>query len=160
MARITKASFARAQKALGIKKVTKKNIGRIAKRAAAGGSSSKKTRKSVKSTVTKRRNTVPRRKGRRRGSRKFTIPIAPIVGLAAGLAGPIKDLMDGEVEFAVNKLKYSYLGLDTENKFKPEALMSGLAPLIVGGLVHKFVGGPPLNLNRMLAQANVPIIRI
>ena len=162
MARITKASFARAQKALGIKKVTKKNIGRIAKRAAAGGSSSKKTRKgkSKGSKVTRSYTKVARRKGRRRGSRKFTIPIAPIVGLAAGLAGPIKDLMDGEVEFAVNKLKYSYLGLDTENKFKPEALMSGLAPLIVGGLVHKFVGGPPLNLNRMLAQANVPIIRI
>jgi hypothetical protein len=99
-------------------------------------------------------------KKKKRGKRKFTIPIAPIVGLMAGLAGPIKDLMDGEVEFAVNKLKYSYLGLDETNKFKPEALMSGLAPLIAGALVHKFVGGPPLNLNRMLAQANVPIIRI
>ena len=126
-----------------------------------GSKAKKSTRKSVKGTVTKRRrNTVARRKGRRRGSRKFTIPIAPIVGLAAGLAGPIKDLMDGEVEFAVNKLKYSYLGLDETNKFKPDALMSGLVPLIVGGLVHKFVGGSPLNLNRMLAQANVPIIRI
>jgi hypothetical protein len=78
----------------------------------------------------------------------------------AGLAGPIKDLMDGEVEYAVNKLKYSYLGLTTENVFKAEALMSGLAPLIIGGLVHKYVGGAPINMNRMLAQANVPIIRI
>lgn len=97
---------------------------------------------------------------KKRGKRKFTIPIAPIIGLAAGLAGPIKDLMDGEVEFAVNKLKYAYLGLDTDNNFKAEALMNGLVPLVVGGLVHKYVGGAPLNLNRMLAAANVPIIRI
>ena len=100
------------------------------------------------------------KKKNKKGKRTFTIPIAPIVGLAAGLAGPIKDLMDGEPEYAVNKLKYSYLGLDENNKFKVEALMSGLVPLIMGGLVHKFIGGPPLNLNRMLAQANVPIIRI
>ena len=123
-----------------------------------GSKAKKSTRKSVKNTVTRRRNTVAKKK--KRGSRKFTIPIAPIVGLAAGLAGPIKDLMDGEVEFAVNKLKYSYLGLDTDNNFKAEALMNGLVPLIVGGLVHKYVGGAPLNLNRMLAAANVPIIRI
>ena len=99
-------------------------------------------------------------KRKKRGKRKFTIPIAPIIGLMAGLAGPIKDLMDGEVEYAVNKLKYSYLGLTETNEFKAEALMSGLVPLVVGGLVHKYVGGAPLNLNRMLAAANVPIIRI
>ena len=99
----------------------------------------------------------PRKK---RGSRKFTIPIAPVVGLMAGLAGPIKDLMDGEVDFAVNKLKYSYLGITPDGTFKAEALMSGLFPLIIGGLVHKYVGGAPINMNRMLAAANVPIIRI
>ncbi|MBA7531061.1 hypothetical protein ES705_23272 [subsurface metagenome] len=103
---------------------------------------------------------MAKRRKKKRAKRKFTIPIAPIVGLAAGLAGPIKDLMDGEPEYAVNKLKYSYLGLTPDNVFKAEALMSGLFPLIMGGLVHKFIGGPPLNLNRMLAQANVPIIRI
>ena len=97
---------------------------------------------------------------RKRGKRGFTIPIAPIVGLAAGLAGPLKDVIDGNIEFAVNKLKYSYLGLDTSNNFSLDGLMSGLVPLVAGGLVHKFVGGAPLNLNRMLAAANVPIIRI
>ena len=100
------------------------------------------------------------RRRRKRGKRKFTIPIAPIIGLGVGLAGPAKDLMDGNVEYAVNKLKYSYLGLTPDNQFKPEALLNGLVPLIAGVLVHKFVGGPPLNVNRMLARANVPIIRI
>lgn len=119
---------------------------------------SKKTRKVKSVKVTRSYTKVAKKK--KRGSRKFTIPIAPIVGLMAGLAGPIKDLMDGETEYAVNKLKYSYLGLDENNNFKAEALMSGLVPLIMGGLVHKFIGGPPLNLNRMLAAANVPIIRI
>jgi len=97
---------------------------------------------------------------KKRAKRKFTIPLAPIIGLGVGIAPAIKDLMDGEPELAINKLKYSYLGLDLQNNFKPEALMNGLVPLIVGALVHKFVGGPPLNMNRMLAQANVPVIRI
>jgi len=99
-------------------------------------------------------------KKKKRGKRKFTIPLAPIIGLAVGVAPAIKDLMDGEVEYAVNKLKYSYLGLTPDNTFKPEALLSGLFPLVMGSLVHKFVGGPPLNVNRMLASANVPVIRI
>lgn len=99
-------------------------------------------------------------KKKKRGKRKFTIPIAPIIGLGVGIAPAVKDLMDGEVEFAMNKLKYSYLGLTPDNTFKPEALLSGLVPLVLGALVHKFVGGAPLHMNRMLAQANVPIIRI
>jgi len=121
------------------------------------------TRKFTSSRVkklTKRSVKTMTRRKRGRGKRKFTLPIAPIVGLAAGLAAPVKDLMDGEPEYAMNKLKYSYLGLTPDNVFKPEALMSGLVPLVVGCLVHKFVGGAPLNLNRMLASANVPVIRI
>ncbi|MBA7528946.1 hypothetical protein ES705_21138 [subsurface metagenome] len=147
----------------GITPQGKKFMGKMSAEAARKKAGSSRSRSAGSKTSTSRKST--RRRGkltkkRRRGSRKFTIPIAPVIGLAAGLAGPIKDLMDGEVEFAVNKLKYSYLGLDTENKFKPDALMSGLVPLVVGGLVHKFVGGPPLNLNRMLTAANVPVIRI
>lgn len=99
-------------------------------------------------------------KKKKGGKRKFTIPIAPIIGLMVGIAPAIKDVVDGEYEMAVNKLKYSYLGLDLDNKFKPEALLNGLFPLIMGGLVHKFVGGAPIHMNRMLAQANVPVIRI
>lgn len=99
-------------------------------------------------------------KPKKKAKRKFTLPIAPIIGLAVGIAPAIKDVADGEYEMAVNKLKYSYLGLDLNNKFKPEALMNGLVPLIVGGLVHKFIGGPPINMNRMLASAGVPVIRI
>lgn len=124
------------------------------------GSRSRKLTKTVKKTTRKVGRKMARRKGRKRGARKFTLPIAPIIGLGVGLAPAIKDVMDGEYEMAVNKLKYSYLGLDLENKFKLEALMNGLVPLIVGGLIHKFVGGAPINMNRMLASANVPILRI
>ena len=160
MPKITKASFARAKSALGIKKVTKKNIGRIAKKASGGGKSRVKSTKGNKKQTGSKRKLTRRKNWGKRKKKQFTLPLAPIIGLGVGLAGPIKDIMDGEVEYAMNKLKYSYLGLMPDNTFKPEALMSGLVPLIVGGLVHKFVGGAPLNLNRMLASANVPVIRI
>jgi len=99
-------------------------------------------------------------KKNKKAKRKFTLPLAPLIGLAVGLAGPAKDLIDGEYEYAVNKLKYSYLGLTPDNQFKLEGLLSGLLPLAMGCLIHKFVGGAPINANRMLAAANVPVIRI
>ena len=94
------------------------------------------------------------------GKRKFTLPMAPIIGLVVGIAPAIQPLMDGDYEGAVDILKFNYLGITHDNKFNVEGLMKGLLPLIAGGLVHKFVGGAPLNINRMLASAGVPIVRI
>jgi len=126
------------------------------------GSRSRKLTGKVKKTTRKVGRKMARRyrRKRRRGARKFTLPIAPLVGLGVGIAPAIKDVMDGNIDMAVNKLKYSYLGLTPDNKFKVEGLMSGLVPLALGCAVHKFIGGPPINANRMLAAANVPIIRI
>jgi len=159
MPRITKASFARAKSALGIKKVTKKNFGRIAKKASGGGSRSSKLTKTVKKT-TRRRFSLARRRRGRRGSRKFTLPLAPLIGLAAGIAPAIGPLTRGQVDEAVKTLRWNYLGIAWDGAFAARGMMNGLFPLILGVLVHKFVGGAPLNVNRMLASAGVPIIRI
>jgi len=98
---------------------------------------------------------------RKRGARKFTLPIAVIAGLGAGLALPINWALAGNYNEAFYTLSRSYTGYDpVGGTWNPESLKHGLLPLVIGGLVHKFVGGPPLNLNKMLAAANVPVLRI
>lgn len=98
---------------------------------------------------------------RRRRSRSITIPIAPVAGLAAGLAAPVQAAMTGNMEQAADLLVAKYTGYSMrENRWNFNYLKEGMVPLILGLVVHKFVGGPPLNLNRVLARANVPFIRI
>ena len=113
-----------------------------------------------KKTVKKRRINKMARKKRRRGSRKFTLPIAPIAGLAAGLAHPVERLINGDIQGSMEVLKWNYLGLGGDNRFNVAGLMQGTMPLVLGLLIHKFIGGAPLNANRMLASAGVPILRI
>ena len=91
----------------------------------------------------------------------MTIPLAPVLGLVAGLSDPINYAMAGDYTNAINVACMNYTGYHPGNKtFDLQRAQVGLAPLIIGALVHKFVGGAPLNLNRMLAAANVPVLRI
>ena len=98
---------------------------------------------------------------KKRGPRKFTLPMAPILGLLAGSKDAIQMVVDGDYDGAVTNLIGNYTGYDTRTKkwWAPN-MAKGLLPLIIGILVHKYVGGTPLNVNRMLASANVPIVRI
>lgn len=125
--------------------------------------SSSKSRKVTRTNPKRRVKTTARRK-RRRGRGGFTIPLAPIIGLAAGMAGPAERIIAGDIKAAVNELAYNYLGMANvgyaKPVFDPKGMLNGLVPLALGLAVHKFVGGPPLNANRMLAAAKVPLIRI
>ena len=107
-------------------------------------------------------------KKKSRRSRQFTIPIAPVAGLAAGMSMPLQKAMDGKLfgpDSMLDWMARNYCGIESASvpgaaHFNPDALKDGLLPLVIGALVHKYVGGAPLHLNRMLAAANVPIIRI
>jgi len=114
---------------------------------------------------TKRRGGKKMARRKRSYRRSMTIPLAPIAGLAAGLATPLhKGIVEGnwfgETNSFISWLKYNYLGITPEGNFSMDGLKNGLLPLIAGLLVHKFVGGSPLNLNRMLARHKIPLIRI
>jgi len=122
-------------------------------------SRSLKKKKTSKKT-TRRRFGLARRK-RKRGARKFTIPLAPVLGLAAGMAAPAQKILAGDLNTGIAWLSMNYTGFDPRTgNWSLEAMKAGLLPLAIGLLVHKFVGGAPLNANRMLAQANVPLVRI
>lgn len=88
------------------------------------------------------------------------------MGLAAGFVGPMGDspmeyALKGDYRSMIVRLAKSYTGYDANTgKWEPHLMASGLVPLVIGLAVHKFVGGAPLNANRALAAANVPVIRI
>lgn len=114
----------------------------------------------TKTKTKRRRKYMPRRKRKIR-KKRFTIPLAPVLGLAAGLAEPIQKAMGGDVQGAINVATHHYTGYSVERgQFEIDGLKHGIVPLIIGLLVHKFVGGAPLNANRMLARAGVPVVRI
>ena len=100
-------------------------------------------------------------KKKKRGGRKFTIPIAPIAGIVAAPAvrAGVKAALAGNWEGVMDEAG-KFVGFGPDGKFDAFALASNIGPILIGLAVHKFVGGPPLNFNRMLASANVPIIRI
>lgn len=105
---------------------------------------------------------LARRKYRRR-SDGMTIPLAPIAGLVAGLGEPIDRALQGNFtgpNSALSWLTLNYTGYNDQTGNWNIMAAKGLPPLIIGALVHKFVGGSPLNINRMLARAKVPFIRI
>lgn len=163
MGKLTKASFARAKEALRIVKVTKKNIGKIAKKARGIKSRGNPRRSSPRPktrATTKRRTTMARRKRRSR-RRGFTLPMAPIAGMIPMVIRPIQALMEGNTDLALKTFAFDTIGYDIPNKkWDVARMLSNILPLIAGAAVHKYVGGAPLNVNRMLAQAGVPIIRI
>jgi len=98
---------------------------------------------------------------KRRYRRSLTIPLAPIIGLGVGMAEPVQKLFKGDINGAIHDAALYYTGFSTiDKKMHWEYLQRGLLPLVMGILVHKFVGGSPLNFNRMLARHKIPLIRI
>lgn len=123
------------------------------------GGKRKTTRRSTKRKTTRRRSTS---RNAVRRIKKLNLPIALIAGTAAGLIDPVKAaIQEKDPAKAARIVSYHYLGFNvTTGQFEPEGLKKGLLPLIAGALIHKFVGGAPLNVNKSLAAAGVPILRI
>lgn len=105
------------------------------------------------------------RRPRRRRSQSRKIPIATVLGAAAGLASTefggdtaVNFAMSGNWTALIHSLVGQYTGWDTfQGKWMPMRA-HGLQGLIIGGLISKFVGGWPLNVNRKLAK--VPYVKL
>ena len=123
----------------------------------------KSTKTKTKQTKTKRRKYLGKKKGTRR-KKSFTLPLSIVGAVVAGVADPIKiAVYEKDPVRAAQLVAARYSGVDMRSGtmiFNIYELGIGVGSLIIGGLVHKFVGGAPLNVNRMLGQAGVPIIRV
>lgn len=120
----------------------------------------KKTRK--KAQVMVKRRSARRYFTRPRFHRKakMTIPIAPTIGLIATATnnGVIQNATAGNWGLVVDALKWNFTGITPDGSFNGSALIQNMTPLIVGVGVH--VAASKLGVNRMLANAKVPYIRI
>lgn len=118
----------------------------------------KKKKNNNKKKYKKRGGYMARRKKKYR--RRMTIPIAPIIGLVAGVADAVPAIQQGNMYGALNALSKNYVGYDiVGKKWDYESLKKGLVPLVAGLAIHKIVGSW-LGLNRILGRSKVPIVRI
>jgi len=84
----------------------------------------------------------------------MTVPIAIVLPAAAVGYNAYKYLRAGDTRQPVKM----FTGYDmATGDFDPGALMTGVGPIVVGALVHKFAG--PM-VNKGLARAKVPYIRL
>lgn len=110
--------------------------------------------------ITKYRTRAPK-KTRRRGKNRFTLPLSVIVPLSVVGAQTVNDVNKHGMLTALKFLGGNMTGfaqISGEPMFKLSRLKYGLAPILVGLLVHKFAG--KLGVNRALSSAGVPWIRI
>lgn len=113
-------------------------------------------------TNPKRKSVKRMAKKKRTGNRQMTIPLAPVLPLAVPLIQAGAELMANPENATqiLNGLSIRFTGYDAIGRSWNIRNADALIGMGIGLLVHKFVGGAPLNFNRMLASAKVPFIRI
>jgi len=114
--------------------------------------------------ATKRSRTVVRYRAARRSVRRkakgFTIPVAAVAGFMPLLGVAHTSFKQGGVELVGHNLVSNLTGYDVPTKtWSFDYMQKGTIPIVAGLLAHKFIGGK-LGVNRMLANAGVPLLRV
>lgn len=106
--------------------------------------------------------TIVRYRARPKVHRKragMTVPIAALAGFVPLAAAGVKDFKDGGLELVGTGLCWRLTGYNRlSGKFDPSGFVTGLGPILVGLVAHKV--SSKLGVNRALAQAGVPFVRI
>jgi hypothetical protein len=107
-----------------------------------------------------RRRYFNRFKKRTYHKKAFTLPVAVLAGFAVPLTHSYNAYKVGGLSKAGSTMAKVMTGYDMEsNSFKFAELKAGLLPVVLGVLVHKFVGGK-MGVNRSLSSAGIPLLRI
>jgi len=90
----------------------------------------------------------------------MTIPIAPVLGLTGTLLGNgvVEKAMAGDYSGALSWARYNITGVYGDGTFNPAGLIQNWMPTIIGVGVH--IAASKLGVNRMLANAKVPYVRV
>ena len=93
---------------------------------------------------------------RTRSKPKMTIPLAVVAGFVPTVVGVWNRRSSGN---AISEyLQSSFTGIGSDGKFRFESLKAGMLPIVAGFAVHKIAG--MLGVNRAIARARIPLIRI
>lgn len=96
---------------------------------------------------------------KRRRQPKPTIPLATLLGTAAGMIQPARRIAQGDTDGGMIELVKNYTGYDAGfNEWKFQHLWKGLAPML-GGMAVSMVASS-LGVNRRLGKAKIPFLRI
>jgi hypothetical protein len=93
----------------------------------------------------------------------FTIPLAVVGGFlpfASWTYGTIR--ADGHWNGFSTWAKYApkrFIPINESGKFDASKLSVGILPILLGFAVHRWVGGK-MGVNRMMARAGIPLIRL
>jgi hypothetical protein len=95
----------------------------------------------------------------RHKSKGMTIPLAAVAGFVPLASISLKAYKEGGLEAVAPTMCSVLTGYEPRNKsFNIMYMKDGTIPIIGGLLVHKLAS--KLGINRMLAQAGVPLLRI
>lgn len=99
-------------------------------------------------------------RARTRRMNKTTLPIAAIGGFLPMTVDAINGFYTGGFTDFSRSLVAKTTGYDFGSQaWKWEHIRTGLFPIIMGLIVHKYIGGR-LGINRTLASAGVPLLRL
>lgn len=108
---------------------------------------------------------MAKKKVKFRKSKNFKLPLAVAAGMISPFisACPSGNTILGRVlrkdfQGAMYDFKEKFSGVDANGEFHFDWVVSTYAPMVVGALVSKFVGGRPLNLNRLMRD--IPFVKI
>lgn len=94
----------------------------------------------------------------RRG--RLQLPVAIIAGFIPGVTGIVNELRVGGPQAAMRQASRSFAGFDpSTSQINLTWLYGGLAPLLLGLFIHKFIGGS-MGVNRMLGRMRIPLLRV
>lgn len=102
--------------------------------------------------MAKAKRTQHRKKG-------FTLPLAALAGFVSLALKGKADLEAGGLQYLGRGLCLRTTGINVDDgKWYPHYLMEGIGPIIMGNLIHKLAS--KVGINRMIANAGIPILRI
>ena|SRR4030043_1190895 len=108
---------------------------------------------------TRKTRTIYRNIKRRVRSTQFTIPVAALGGLIA--CEPVQSSINAALSgnyATIPKYLSHFAGTDSLGRFDFNILKDTYVPIFLGFGIHK--AASMLGVNRMLAQAKIPILRI
>lgn len=96
----------------------------------------------------------------RRHSRAPTLPLAAMAGFVPAATYAYLDYKAGGPQLMASGLCARLTGFNpADNRFHTELLWQGIIPIGLGILAHKYIGNK-LGVNRALANAGVPLLRL
>ena len=92
--------------------------------------------------------------------RQVTLPMATLLGIGAPILMEKDNMLAGNWNTVATNLAWKFTGFNfSTGQWDPKGLMYGAVPAVAGVMISKFIGGN-LGVNRKLASAGVPLLRL